>query len=52
MLVDQFEEPIDQLLTLEVADLAQRDVAAQMLVAVCITTGAPQRALARNLDRQ
>ena len=47
MFRNQFEEPVDQLLTLEVADLAKRDVAAQMFVAVCITAKVLQRT-ARN----
>ena len=35
-----------------VADLAERDIAAQMFVAVGVAAGAAERALARDLDRQ
>ena len=52
VLVDQSHEPIDELLALVVADLPQRDAAAQMLVAVGVTARAAQRTLAGDFDRQ
>src|SRR5262249_54953940 len=50
LFVDDREHTIDQLLPLEVSDLTERDVAAEMTVAVRIAARAPQRALARDLD--
>ena len=50
MLVDQTEHPVDQFLALEIAQLAEVDLAAEMLVAVRIAAGAAQRTLARDLD--
>ena len=50
MAIDEREDAVNQLLTLEVADLAQRDLAAEMIVAVGVAAGAVQRALARDLD--
>ena len=52
VLVDERQEPIDELLTLVVADLSERDVAAEMLVAVGVASRAAQRALAGDFDRQ
>ncbi len=40
MRVDEREEPIDKFLALEVADLPQRDVAAEVIVAVGVTARA------------
>jgi hypothetical protein len=50
MLVDQRKEAIDELLSLEVADLPQRDLAAEMFVALGVTSRAAERALAGDLD--
>jgi hypothetical protein len=50
VLVDQLHEAIDELLPLVVADLTERDLAAQMFVAVGITPRASQGALASDLD--
>ena len=50
--VDDPEHAVDQLLPLEVADLAQRDVAAEVVVAVGVASGALQRALAGDFERQ
>ena len=52
VLVDQLHEAIDELLPFVVADLTQRDLAAQMFIAVGATPRASQRALASDLDRQ
>ena len=50
--IDQVDHAVDQLLTLEVAHLAQREVAAEMIVAIGVAAGAVQRAFARDFDRQ
>ena len=44
--------PSIELLALEVADLAQRDVAAEMIVAVGVAAGTAQRTLAGDFDRE
>jgi hypothetical protein len=44
MLIGQCHDAVDELLTFEIADLAQCDVAAEMIVAVGVTTGTTQRA--------
>ena len=50
MRVDQAEDAVDELLALEVADFTQCELAAEMIVAVGVTPGAAQRALAGDLD--
>ena len=50
MPIDEREDAVDELLALEVADLAQREVAAEMIVAVGVAAWTVQRALARDLD--
>ena len=50
MTIGQGEHAVNQLLTLEVAHLTQRDLAAEMIVAVGIAAWAMQRALTRDLD--
>ena len=40
MFVDELKEAVDELLPLEVADLAKRDVAAEVFVTVGVTAGA------------
>ena len=50
MAIDQLDDAVDERLTLEVPYLPQRDVAAEMVVAVSVAAWAAQRALARNLD--
>ena len=52
VLLEEREHRVDELLTLEVLQLAQRDLAAEMVAAVRITAGAGERALARNLYRE
>ena len=52
VLVDELEHAVDERLALEVAHLAQRQVAAEMIVAVRVAARAVQRTLARDLDRQ
>ena len=52
MLIDQLEEAIDELLALEVAHLAEGDLAAEMVVAVRVAARAPQRAFPGDLDGQ
>ena len=48
--IDQRDDAVDELLALEVADLPQRDLAAEVIVAVGVAAGASQRAFARDLD--
>src|SRR6185503_17164171 len=48
--VDEAHEPIYELVATIVREAAERDVAAEMRLAVRITTWAPQGALARDLD--
>ena len=50
--VDDPEHAVDQLLALEVADLAQRDVAAEVVVVVGVASRALQRALTGDFQRQ
>ena len=52
MLVDQAENAVDERLPLVVADFAQRDVAAKMLVAVGVAAGTLQRTLPCDFDRE
>jgi hypothetical protein len=52
VLIDQLEELVDQLLALVVANLTERDAAAEMLVVVCVATGAAQRTLASDFNRE
>src|SRR5262249_47983399 len=52
MLVDKRHDAVDEGLALEVADLAQRDVAAEMVVAVRVATGAMERALSSDFNRE
>ena len=50
--IDDFHESIDELLAFEVPEPAQGDAAAEMIVAVRVAAGTPQRALSRDLDRK
>ena len=52
MAIHERQHAVDERLALEVAELAQRSVAVQVIVAVRIAAGALQRALARDLDRK
>jgi hypothetical protein len=52
MLVDEREDTVDQLLPFEIADLPQRQLTAQMIVAVGVAAGTSQRTLTRDLNRQ
>src|SRR5450759_3269703 len=52
LLVDDGEEAVDQFLSFVVGDLAERDVAAEVCVTVGVAAGTPERAFARDLDRQ
>src|SRR2546425_241685 len=45
--VDQPDHAVDQLLALEVANLIERDLSAEVIVAVRVAAGATERALAR-----
>ena len=50
--VEERKHRVDQLLAFEVLQLAQLDLSAQMVVAVCIAAGARQRTLPRNFNRE
>ena len=52
MLADELDDAVDERLSLEIAQLAQGEAAAEMLVAVRVTARAAQRTLARDLDRE
>src|SRR5947209_13492089 len=48
--IDQGEHAVNQLLSLEVADFAERDFAAEMFVAVRVAARTPQRAFTGDFD--
>ena len=48
--IDERDDAVDQFLSFEIADLAQREIAAEMIVAVGVAAGAAQRALAGDFD--
>ena len=50
--VEQREHAVDELLALEILQLAQLDVAAEVIVAVRVAARTRERALASNFDRQ
>jgi hypothetical protein len=50
--LDELHEIVDELLTLEVAHLAQRDAAAEVFIAVRVATGTTERALTGDFDRE
>ena len=52
MLFNEREKAIDELLAFEIADLAQRHIAAEVIVAICVTTGTFERTFAGDLDRE
>jgi hypothetical protein len=52
VLIDQLQETVDEFVAFVVADLPERDFAAEVLIAVRVTAGAAQRALSRDLNRQ
>ena len=51
MPIDETQDAVDELLALEVAHFTQRQVAAEMVVAIRIAAGAAQRAFAGDFDR-
>ena len=52
MAIDDIDDAIDERLPLEVAKLAEGQIAAKMIVAVRVTSRTMQRTFARDLDRQ
>ena len=50
--VDDVDHAVDQFLALVVGKLSQNDVAAEVGVAIGVAARAPQRTLARDLNRQ
>ena len=52
LLVDDRENAIDEFLSFVVGDLSERDVAAEVLVAVGVAARAAERAFARDFDRE
>ena len=52
VLVDERDDAVDELLAFVVADLAQRDVAAEVVVAVRIAARTVERTLACDFNRQ
>jgi hypothetical protein len=51
-MVHELHEPIDKLTAFEIANLIEYDPSAKMFVAIGVTSGALQRALFRQLNRQ
>jgi hypothetical protein len=47
---DDIEDAVDELLALEVGELPQHDVAAEMRVAVRVASGTPERTFAGDFD--
>ena len=52
MLLDQLEESRDELVALVIADLSQRDAAAEVVVTVRVTAGAAQGTFPSDLNRE
>ena len=52
MPIDERDHAVDECLALQIANIAQRDAAAEMLIAIGVTTGAAKRALTRDFDRE
>jgi hypothetical protein len=52
MRIDERKKPIDEFLTFEVADLAERYFAAEVIVAIRVTAGTSEGTFAGDLDRQ
>ena len=52
MVIDERHEAADELIALVIGEPTQRDVATQMLIAICVTTGATQRTFFGDFDRQ
>src|SRR6187401_2714722 len=52
MVIDEPEDPVDELLSLVVAHFTKRDVTAEMIVAVGVATWAAERAFAGDFDRE
>jgi hypothetical protein len=50
MCVDERQDAVDEFLAFEIADLAKREIAAEMIVAVGVATGTMQRTFARDFD--
>ena len=50
--VHEREHAVDELLALEIGDLAQRDVTAEVIVAVRVASRAAQRTFTRDFDRE
>jgi hypothetical protein len=48
--IDEGQDAVDQLLTFEIADFAERELAAEMIVAVRVAAGTAQRTLACDFD--
>ena len=52
MTIDERHDAVDERLPFEIADFPEREIAAEVIVAVGIATGAAQRALTGDFDRQ
>jgi hypothetical protein len=51
-MIDERHDAVDEFLALEVADLSQGKIAAEMIVAVGVAAGTAQRTLAGDFDRE
>ena len=47
----QIQNPLDQLVSFTVDELPQGDLTTQVRILIGVTSGAPERAFARNLNR-
>jgi hypothetical protein len=52
MRLNQREKSVDKLLSFEIADLSERHLAAEVVVAIGVTARASEGTFAGNLDRQ
>ena len=48
--LDKGDNPLDERITAQIAELAQGDTASQVCIAVCVASWASERALAGDLD--
>ena len=47
---DEVDDPLDERITAQIAELAEREAASQVCLAVRVASWAPKRALAGDLD--
>ena len=52
MVIDESEDPVDELLSLVVAHFTKREVTAEMIVAVGVAPGTTERTFTGDFDRE